>query len=379
MIYIPYHTPYIKKEEIGAVKEVMQDYSLGGNGPFGRRLEEIVKKYTKSRYAFFTTSCTSAIEMAILALKVSKGDEVICPSFSFVSVGNAIVKSGAKLVFVDIDEDTFNIDIELLKKAVTKETKLIIPIHYAGHSCDMEKILEIADRNGVKVIEDAAQAFGSFYNGMHLGTIGNIGCLSLHNTKNITCGEGGILLTHDTKIAKAVDIIREKGTNRSEFLKGMVHKYTWLSVGSSYVQSDILAAIAIEQFKKISWINKRREINANYLNSRLARYEPFLRLPKIIDGAKTNWHIYAIRLKTKKKRDIFISKMKEEGVECTSHFIPLHTSPFAKKYLGYKTKDYPVTEKICDTLVRIPVYPQLRGGDMRYIADKIEKVVSRIM
>lgn len=377
-VFIPYHISPLGKEEIAAARQAMERGCISGNGPFGRRLEKTVKAYTGARYALFTTSCTSAIEMALMALGISKGDEVICPSFSFVSVASSIVRSGARLVFIDIDENTLNVSAAAVKKAITPRTKAIIPVHYAGHSCEMDAINKIAKDHGVKIIEDAAQAIGSFYKGRHLGTIGDIGCISLHGTKNVTCGEGGIFLTNNDKLAGIADIIREKGTNRSEFLRGKVDKYHWVSLGSSYVQSDILAAVAIEQMKKIERINSKRREHASYLDSRVEKHYPLLRRQKVIPGSKPNWHIYAVLLKRKKDRDRFIMGMRAEGVECLTHFVPLHTSYFAKKYLGYKKGDFPATEKACDTLVRIPVYPEVEKRGIEHVAEAIDKVMERI-
>lgn len=373
--FIPFHVPFVGRDEVKAAERAISNNCLSGNGPITRQLEEAFKKYTKARHAFFTTSCTAAVEMALEALGISKGDEVICPSFSFVSVANAVVKTGARPVFVDIDEDTINMDPALLKKAITRRTKAVIPVHYAGNSCRMDEILKIAEKSGVKIIEDAAQAVGSFYNGRHLGTIGDIGCLSLHGTKNITCGEGGVFLTDNSRIAASADIIREKGTNRSAFLKGKVDKYMWISRGSSYVQSDILAAIALEQLKKIDWIIGRRRVNAAFLTSRLARFSPLIKIPRTVEGAESNHHIYAIILQKKKTRDRFINLLRREGVECSTHFVPLNASPFARRYLGYKKGDCPVTERICDSLVRLPLYPQLDRNDLRYITDAVEKAL----
>jgi len=316
--------------------------------------------------------------MALLALDIKKGDEVICPSFSFVSVANAVVKTGARLVFVDIDDETLNMDPARMRDAITGKTKAAIAVHYAGSSCEMDEIVPISKKKGVRVIEDAAQAIGSFYKSRHLGTIGDIGCLSLHGTKNISCGEGGVFLTNDNVIAKKADIIREKGTNRSDFLKGKVDKYHWVSLGSSYVQSDILAAIAIEQLKKVDAITARRGANARYLSDRLAGFYPFIKTQKMAEGASPNWHIYAIMLPGKKERDAFIKGMQKEGVECLTHFVPLHLSSFAVKNLGCKAGDFPVTEKVCDGLVRLPVYPQLKIRDLERIVNAAGRTIKRI-
>lgn len=376
--FIPFHIPLMGKEEPEAAKKAIINNAISGNGPFGKQLEEEVRRYTGAKFAFFTTSCTSAIETALLALEINRQDEVILPSFSFVSVANAVVRSGAKLVFVDIDEDTFNLKPNLVKKAITRNTKAVIPVHYAGHSCQMDEICSIAKEYNIKIIEDAAQAMGSFYKGRHLGTIGDIGCISLHGSKNITCGEGGIFLTDNKKIAIKADIIREKGTNRSLFLKGKINKYSWISIGSSFVQSDILAAIALEQLKRINWINKRRKQNAEFLSSELKRFSAQLKIPQVIKEAQPNWHIYAITLQDAKRRNWFIKALHKKGVECCFHFVPLHLSLFARKYLGYGPGDFPVTEKVCSSLVRLPIYPQLAKKDLQYILKAIEDVTAYI-
>jgi len=375
---IPFHIPDVGAEEVNAAKSAVLDYALSGNGVVGRKLEKYVKKYTGAKYALFTTSCTSAVEMALMALEIGKGDEVVLPSFSFVSVVNAVVKTGAKPVFIDIDEETLNVNVELIKRAITPRTKAIIPVHYAGHSCPMDKIVSIAKKFDIKIIEDAAQAMGSFYKGRHLGTIGDIGCISFHGTKNLTCGEGGFFLTGNKRIAQKADVIREKGTNRSLFLKGKIAKYSWMSIGSSYVQSDILAAIAIEQLKKIKWVNKHRKQNAKYLNTHLEKLNKVIKLPVVIKGAESNWHIYAVRLRSRKERDSFINLLGKNSIECRSHFVPLHTSFFARKHLGCKKGDFPITERVCDCLARVPLYPQLTRRDLHYMSEVIEKIISYV-
>lgn len=373
---IPLHLPDIGKEEIKSVMSVLKQGMIGGNGPISRHVEEEIAKMTKSKYAFFTNSCTSALELAVMACGIDYGDEVIVPSFSFVSVANAIVRQKAKPVFVEIDRDTLNIDVSSLKKAITSKTKAIIPVHYAGRPCYMDKIMDIAGSHNLAVIEDAAQAMGSFYKGRHLGTIGDMGCISFHATKNITCGEGGALLTNNKKLARKIEIMREKGTNRSLFLRGCIDKYSWVSVGSSYVQSDILAAILIEQLKKIPEIIRRRSLIAEYYNKNLIKYSDIISLPKEISGAQINWHIYAVMVKPK-IRDWFIRELRREGIEATFHFVPLHASSFAKS-LGYRKGDLPITEYISESLIRLPIYPRMKRLDVRYVVSTIEKIIKNL-
>jgi dTDP-4-amino-4,6-dideoxygalactose transaminase len=369
---IPFYLPNIDVEEIQAVTTALKQGMLAGNGPVSKEVEERIAEITKSKYVFFTNSCTSALELAMMACEISYADEVICPSFSFVSVANAIVRQHAKPVFVDIDRETLNIDIELLKKAITKKTKAIVCVHYAGRPCQMDEIIDIAKKHNLMVIEDAAQAMGSYYKDRHLGTIGDIGCISFHATKSITCGEGGALLTDNKSLAEKIELMREKGTNRSLFLKGMVDKYTWVSIGSSYVQSDILAAILLAQLKKLPQIVTKQTRIASYYNDSFRRY-PGIGLPKTVRGGQTNWHIYAIIVKAE-KRDQLLKGLKQKGIGASFHFIPLHTSPFGRKF-GYKKGDLPVTEQISNSLIRLPIYFQMRMEDVRYVVSAIKDLL----
>ena len=372
--FLPLHKPDISKKDVKAMLEVIETGRTLGNGPIGRLLETNLEKFTNAKYALFTTSCTSALEIALICCDIKDGDEVLCPAFTFVSVVNAIIACGARPVFVDIKEDTMNINTDLIEKAISRRTKAIIPVHYAGQACEMDKICDMAYRHKIKVIEDAAHGIGAFYKQRHLGTIGDVGCVSFDGTKNISCGEGGALLTCNSKIAKRADVYREKGTDKSRYLRGEIKKYTWIARGSSCVQSDILAALLIEQLKRVEYINMRRAINAQYLNRKLEKFKGVIKLPYVIKESRTNWHIYAIRV-NENIRDWIVEALRSEGIGVASHYIPLHTTPFGKKILGYKRGDFPITERVCDSIIRIPVHTHLLKKDLDNIIRALNKII----
>jgi len=369
-----FNKPFLGKEEIKAASECIRSDQLCGNGFVSRNLEKRLGQFLNARYVLTTTSCTSALELAMMVLDIGPGDEVICPSFTFVSAANAIIRQGARPVFVDIEEETFGIDPEKLKKALSKKTKAVVPVHYAGINCRIEEIIEISKKNNLKIIEDAAHAIGAKYKNRFLGTRGDIGCFSFHGTKNIVCGEGGAFVCNNAEIYKKAEIIREKGTNRSAFLKGEVDKYTWISGGSSFVMSDILSGIVIAQLNKINQIIKLRTQKANYLTKQLRQFEGKIKLPRLNDNCRSNWHIYAIRV-PQKKRDWMLKALDAEGINATFHFVPLHTSPYGKKYLGYKKGDFPVTERVAGEIVRLPIYPEMSKRDLDDIIKAVGKIV----
>jgi len=377
---IPLCMPWFGPEEIKNAAQVIASGKVGGNGKFGRKCEEILSVRLKSKYALLTTSCTSALELAIMALGIGAGDEVIAPSFSFVSTANAVVRQGARIRFVDIEPFTFNIDAGLIEKNITKKTKAIIVVHYGGQSAEMDKIAKIAQKYNLKIIEDAAHAIGAKYKNKFLGTIGDIGCFSFHETKNLSCGEGGALLTNSPKIAKKVEIMREKGTNRSKFLRGEVDKYTWVDIGSSYVISDILAAIILPQLQKMDKINNLRTKNAMYLYSKLYKYQNKITLPHLDNNnnRKSNWHIFSIRVPSK-KRDQIIAALNAEGISASFHFLPLHNSPFMKKFFYKKGAMLPVTQVTSDTLIRLPLYAQMKKSDLDDIIAAVKKTITHLL
>lgn len=373
---IPFYLPSIDSSEIRAVTSVLRQGLTGGNGSVSRQVDAAIKNKTKAKYAFFVNSCTSALELAMMSCGIDANSEVICPSFSFVSVANAILRQGARPVFVEIDRETLNMDVSAFKKAITRKTKAVVPVHYAGLPCYMDEIMNIAKKHNLMVIEDAAQAMGSFYRGRHLGTIGDIGCISFHSTKNLTCGEGGVFLTNNKDLAEKVELMREKGTNRAKFFRGEIDKYTWVSIGSSYVQSDILAAILLAQLKKLPYILERHYEIAEYYNECLKPYKGMITLPREIDDSKTNWHIYAILLRPD-VRDGVIKALKKQGVSATFHFVPLHTSPFGKQ-LGYKKGDLPVTEHVSESLMRLPIYSRMTQLDVRRVVAVLKKALDTL-
>lgn len=308
--------------------------------------------------ALLTHSCTAALEMAAILLDLQPGDEVIMPSYTFVSTANAFVLRGAIPVFVDIRPDTLNIDEKLIEKAITPKTKAICCVHYAGVACEMDVILDIANRYQLAVVEDAAQALGSFYKEKPLGTIGDIGCFSFHETKNVISGEGGAIFINNDKYIERAEIIREKGTNRSKFFRGQVDKYTWVDIGSSYLPSDLIAAFLFSQLENMDTINKKRMDIWNNYNLFFEKYSDLIKCPYCPEYCKHNAHMYYLLFEDLKKRTKFIDLMKSNGIGTPFHYIPLHSSPAGKKYCR-TIGDMKITDKVSDTLVRLPLFYEL--------------------
>jgi dTDP-4-amino-4,6-dideoxygalactose transaminase len=317
--------------------------------------------------------------MAMMCIGIGRGDEVICPSFTFVSTANAILRQGASPRFCDIEPHTLNIDLDKIENMITKRTKAIVPVHYAGISCDMDRLMRIAARNGLYVIEDGAQAACARYKNRGLGTIGDIGVLSFHITKNITCGEGGALLTNDGRLAKKAEIIREKGTNRNAFLKGEVDKYTWIDIGSSFIPSDLLAAILLAQLERAREITRKRLEIFEYYYERLKAlaHKGAITLPKIPEFSEPNGHIFWFLTDSKNRRNHLIRALNKNGISATFHYVPLHSSPYGKRVLGCKTSDLPVTESVSKRLVRLPLFPGLARKDLDMICDKTIRFIER--
>jgi dTDP-4-amino-4,6-dideoxygalactose transaminase len=319
-----------------------------------------------------TTSCTAALELAALLCDLQPGDEVIVPSYTFVSTANAFVLRGARPVFVDIRPDTLNIDERLIEQAITPRTRAIFPIHYAGVSCEMDAIMEIADRHSLKVVEDAAQGVFARYNDQWLGTIGHLGCYSFHETKNFSCGEGGALVINDPAMEKRAEILREKGTNRSQFMRGQVDKYTWVDVGSSYVPSDMLAAFLAGQLEHMDKITIRRgEIFDRYaaLLGALAK-QGLIRMPSVPQPCTPNHHMFYILTADIEERSALIAHLRAAGILAVFHYVPLHSSPFARS-IGVPHTPLPVTEDISARLLRLPMYNDLTDHDVTEIAEAV--------
>lgn len=377
MSRIKFSEPYITNRELELIKDSISKGEISGDRFYTKKCTEFIEQIFGTKKALLTTSCSSALDMAALLLDLKENDEVIMPSYTFVSTANAVVLRGAKPVFAEIDGNTLNIDPIDVERKITEKTKAIFPVHYAGVSCDMDKIMNIAKKYNLKVVEDAAQGVNAKYKGRYLGTIGDIGCYSFHETKNYSCGEGGaILINYDEELAKRAEIIREKGTNRSQFIRGEVDKYTWIDVGSSYLLSDILASILWAQFEKLDEINsKRKKIYETYYEGlKILEDKGKLKLPVIPKYCQSNYHIFYILLNSEEERNYLLDKLKQKDIQATFHYIPLHISPMGRK-LGYKSDDLPVTEDVSKRILRLPIYPELCLEDVNYIIEVIHKLL----
>jgi dTDP-4-amino-4,6-dideoxygalactose transaminase len=354
---IPFNKPYMTGRELAYIAQAHTNGHLSGDGPFTRRCNAWLEQRTQAHKALLTHSCTAALEMSALLLDLQPGDEVILPSYTFVSTANAFVLRGAVPVFVDIREDTLNLDERLVEAAITPRTKAICVVHYAGVSCEMDAILDIARRHGLRVIEDAAQGILSTYRGRPLGTIGDLGALSFHETKNIISGEGGALLCRDAEFAERAEIIREKGTNRSKFFRGQVDKYTWVDPGSSFLPGEITAAFLAAQMDEADGITARRMALWERYDAWAESHERAgsLRRPIIPAHCTHNAHMYYLLLPTLDARTSFIGELKTQGVQAVFHYIPLHSSPAGQRF-SRAHGQLPTTVDISDRLVRMPLW-----------------------
>lgn len=354
---IPFNRPYMTGRELSNIAQAHANGHLSGDGPFTRYCHAWLADRTRAHKALLTHSCTAALEMSALLLDLQPGDEVIMPSFTFVSTANAFALRGAVPVFVDIRPDTLNLDESLIEAAITPRTRAICVVHYAGVACEMDTIMAIAARHGLAVVEDAAQAIFSTYRGRPLGAIGDLGCLSFHETKNIISGEGGALLMRDETYAERAEIIREKGTNRSRFFRGQVDKYTWVDVGSSYLPGEITAAFLAAQIDEGEQITARRMALWDRYHSWAAPYETegLLRRPTIPAHCGHNAHMYYVLLPSLEARGQFIASMKESGIGAVFHYIPLHSSPCGLE-VGRTSGALAVTDAVSDRLVRLPLW-----------------------
>lgn len=357
---IPFNKPYMTGRELWLIAQAHANGHLSGDGPFTKRCHAWLEENTGAAKALLTHSCTAALEMSALLLELAPGDEVIMPSYTFVSTANAFVLRGAVPVFVDVREDTLNIDENLIEAAITPRTKAICVVHYAGVGCEMDQIMDIAGRHGLKVVEDAAQAIMSRYRGHPLGTIGDLGALSFHETKNIISGEGGALLCRDQEMGERAEIVREKGTNRSRFFRGQVDKYTWIDVGSSFLPGEVTAAFLAAQIDAAQEITLRRLALWDRYHAWAAPHEArsMLRRPIVPAHCEHNAHMYYLLLPTLQQRTAFIAGMKERGVGTVFHYIPLHSSPAGLRY-ARAHGELNVTDNISDRLVRMPLWAGL--------------------
>jgi len=376
---IPFVRPSLGAAEKEAVLRTMESGAIGGNGPLTRELREYMQKLFDVRHVILTTSGTDALELAMMALGIGAGDEVIMPSFTFVSTANAVVRQGGRPVFVDIELATWNIDPAQIERHITEKTRGIVPVHYAGQGCRMEEINRIARDHNLWVVEDAAQGVGARYDGRYLGTIGDIGCYSFHVTKNITCGEGGALLTNDEEIARRTEVMAEKGTNRSAFLLGQVDKYTWVDVGSSFILSDLLVAIAMVQLQRLEEITARRVAIWERFQRELQDLEEagHIILLRVNPQAQINGHIFAFRTADPEQRGPILKELRQRGIEATFHYIPLHSAPFAREHL-HANEELPVTDLVSRSMIRLPLFPDMTEAEQTYIVENVHDVFRRL-
>jgi dTDP-4-amino-4,6-dideoxygalactose transaminase len=379
---IPFNKPYYTGKETSYIEEAVRSGKISGDGMFTKKCHGYFETIMGFKKALLTTSCTDALEMAAILIDIKPGDEVIMPSYTFVSTSNAFVLRGAKIIFIDSRADHPGIDENLIEQAITPRTKAIVPVHYAGVSCDMDKIMEIANEHELYVIEDAAQAIDSFYTSKtgqtkRLGTIGHLAAMSFHETKNIISGEGGLLIINDDAFISRAEIIREKGTNRSSFFRGEVDKYGWVDIGSSFLPSDIIAAFLFAQLEQLSDIqSKRRAIWRKYndsfqINDKLLSC---FSLPYIPEHATNNAHMYYLVCKTPQIRNTFIKFLKKNNVHAVFHYLSLHNSPYYSKI--QPITDLPLSDMYTDQLVRLPIYPDLIKEQQEKIIDCVVRFVN---
>ena len=369
--------PYIGTED-NYIKQAIGNRKLCGDGEFTKLCNSRFEELTGTKKALITTSGTSALEMAALLADIQPGDEIIMPSYTFVSTANAFVLRGAKIVFVDIRPDTMNIDESLIEDAVTSRTKAIVPVHYGGVACEMDTICDIARRYNLIVVEDAAQAVMAYYKGQALGSIGDFGCYSFHETKNYSMGEGGAVLINNQKDVERAEIIREKGTNRTKFFRGQVDKYTWVDLGSSYLQSELNCAYLYAQIEDPTVINNNRLVSWNIYNEMLKPLanKGCIELPYIPEECTHNAHMYYIKARDLAERTELISYLKECGIGTVFHYIPLHSSPAGRKFGVFHGEDK-FTTKESERLLRLPMYYGLDKKDVEFVVEKISEFYKR--
>ncbi|MDD8025362.1 MAG: dTDP-4-amino-4,6-dideoxygalactose transaminase [Acidobacteriota bacterium] len=371
---IPFNRASLAGRELAYMRQALERGHISGDGEFSKRCHALLERETGAGKALLTTSCTHALEMAALLLGLAPGDEVVVPSFAFVTTANAFVLRGARPAFVDIRPDTLNMDETRLEAALNDRTRAVVALHYAGVGCAMDAIMDVASRRrGLAVVEDNAHGLFGRYQGRQLGTFGAMAALSFHETKNFTCGEGGALLLNDPALFERAEILREKGTNRSRFFRGQVDKYTWVDLGSSYLPSDLLAAFLLAQLEEAATIQaRRRSIWLRYFE----RLSPWAeragaRLPVVPAGCESAFHLFHVLLPSPEKRDALMNGLKERGILAVFHYLPLHLSPMGRSW-GYRKGDFPVSEDISGRLLRLPFYNSLESADQERICGEIE-------
>lgn len=369
---IPFNKPYMTGKELHYIGEAHANYHLSGDGEFTKKCNAWLEQHLACRKALLTHSCTAALEMAAILADIQPGDEVIMPSYTFVSSANAFVLRGGIPVFVDIRQDTLNIDETLIEAAISPRTKAIVPVHYAGVPCEMDTIMDIARRHNLLVIEDAAQGIMSTYCGKPLGSIGHFGALSFHETKNIIAGEGGALLVNDDKFIERAEIIREKGTNRSQYFRGQVDKYTWVDIGSSFLPGEVIAAFLYAQLESAQQITNKRLIAWNRYHAGLMALENsgVLRCPVVSANCEFNGHMYYILTQSLEIRTRLIEHLKRQGICAVFHYIPLHNSPAGRRFARF-VGDMEVTQHTSDALLRLPLFVDITEAQQNEVIEAI--------
>ncbi len=364
---IPFNKPYIIGKEIQYIEQAVKSGKISGNGIFSQKCHTFFQERYGFKKCLLTTSCTDALEMAAILIDIHPGDEVIIPSYTFVSTANAFVMRGAKIVFADSRSDHPGIDENKIEDLITSRTKAIVPVHYAGVACDMDKIMAIAKKYNLFVVEDAAQSIDSYYEGKPLGCIGHFGCFSFHETKNVQCGEGGMLCINDEKFIKRAEIVWEKGTNRAAFWRGEINKYGWVDIGSSFLPSDINAAFLYAQLEKIDIIQqKRKDIWNDYFKNLFdIATEKGFKLPYIPEYSTNNAHMFYIVYKSPEERNKVINKLSENGINSVFHYLSLHSSPYYKQYHDGRLLEY--SDKYSNCLLRLPFHYGVTINNINFI------------
>ena len=367
---IPFNRPYSSGKELVYAAEVQRNFHLSGDGPFTKRCHQWIEQRTGCAKALLTHSCTSALDLAALLMDIKSGDEIILPSFTFVSTANAFVLRGAVPIFVDIRADTLNLDERLIESAITSRTRAIVPVHYAGVACEMDTIVAIANRHDLRIVEDAAQGIMASYKGRALGAIGDIGSFSFHETKNIQSGEGGSLLLRDADLVLRAEIMREKGTDRGRFFRGEVDKYTWQDIGSSFLPNEITAAFLWAQLEEAGRISKERLAVWQRYHERLAplEQEGLLRRPIVPTECQHNGHLYYVLLSSERDREVVLDHLKTNGINAVFHYIPLHSSPAGLRF-GRAHGDLPLTTSLSQSLIRLPIWIGLSENQQERVCE----------
>ncbi|MBR0284301.1 MAG: dTDP-4-amino-4,6-dideoxygalactose transaminase [Selenomonadaceae bacterium] len=371
---ISFNVPPVVGDELAYIQQAIADHKISGDGAFTKKCHAWLEEQCGAEKALLTTSGTSALDMAMLLCDFHEGDEVILPSYTFSSTATSAVLAGARLVFVDIRPDTMNMDEKKIEDAITEKTKAIIVVHYAGVACEMSAITAIAEKHRLKVIEDAAQGVMSTYRGKYLGTIGDFGCYSFHETKNYSMGEGGALIINRPEYVERAEILREKGTNRSKFFRGQVDKYTWVDIGDSYLPSELNAAYLLAQLQRAQEIydDRMRTWQKYWKTFRPLAEQGKVEIPVIPSDCRHNAHMFYLKLADLEERTRFIEYMKGQGVQCVFHYIPLHSSPAGKKYGRFHGEDVHTTKE-SERLVRLPMYYRMEQKDIDHVTEKVKE------